>query len=586
MEEHYSWANIYIKWINRIMPIITILAIISLIIEHGFYIKSSLYLIINRFNLVIIQFYFIQYIFKLATCKNKLTFLKAHWFETLLAFLILVETSWVLSVFGLGFLKKYFISNIDIVTRVYIILAQFLIILTFIPDVMKYNQNLSKLKFHPAFIILLSFMIVIIVGSLLLMLPKAVRFPYKISFIDALFTSTSATCVTGLIVLDTPKMFSPFGQIIILSLIQIGGIGIITISSFFMMFFGKGIGIKERVFLRDVISIENFDTLLEVLKNIIITVFFIEIIGAFLLALSWLNQGWSFHKLLFNSIFHSVSAFCNAGFSTFSDSFIQFKANVSIILIISALIILGGLGFVTIMDIVGYKILSKVKIKKPHFKVQTKLVLIVTIILIFVGFISFLLIEPISKQLDIKTKLLTAFFTSVTSRTAGFNTIDMGLLSTPMSLFLIVLMFIGASPGSTGGGIKTVTVAVLWISIASILTGKKRVEVFKKNIPFVILNRSIIIFFFSIIFISCITLILTITEKSPLLDIMFEVVSAFGTVGLSRGLTPNLSLVGKIIIIIAMFIGRIGILTLAFAIANPKDQSTRIEYPAEDVMVG
>jgi len=224
--------------------------------------------------------------------------------------------------------------------------------------------------------------------------------------------------------------------------------------------------------------------------------------------------------------------------------------------------------------------------RSPHLKVHTKLVMIVTVILIVAGTGAFLLFEPMAQGESIATHLLNAFFTSVTARTAGFNSVNTGALSETTAIVIIILMFIGASPQSTGGGIKTTTAAVLWCSVVSLVSGRRRIVLFRKNIPFVVLNRALIVFFVSTVVIIAAALLLSITEHSSFLNILFEVVSAFGTVGLSRGLTPDLTVFGKAVIIAVMFVGRIGILTLAFAITAPKEQQLRIEYPSELVAVG
>ena len=417
------------------------------------------------------------------------------------------------------------------------------------------------------------------------MLPRAAVPPNHISFVDALFTSASAVCVTGLTVVDTGSYFSPLGHTIILALIQVGGIGIMTITTFLALFFRKGVGIRERIILQDMTNVENVALLSTALRNIIAITFFIEIIGAIFLAVLWTDQGWSSQRLCYNAIFHSVSAFCNAGFALFPDSLMRFRSSPFVILVFAFLITTGGLGFLTLMDLGGKRILTRER-KKSRLKVHTRLVLITSALLFLFGFFSYLFIEHPSEKDGLFTGLLSAIFTSVTARTAGFNTVNTASLSVPLTLILIILMFIGASPGSTGGGIKTTTFAVLWWSIIAIIAGKKRIVIMGRNIPFFVLNRAIVVLAVSIIVNVVATFVLTLIEKKDFVDIIFEVVSAFGTVGLSRGITPGLHTISKIVITACMFIGRMGILTVAFAITAPKEEHIRISYPSEIVLVG
>jgi trk system potassium uptake protein TrkH len=416
------------------------------------------------------------------------------------------------------------------------------------------------------------------------MLPRATFPGQPITFLDALFTSASATCVTGLTVVDTATCFTTTGQIIILTLIQIGGLGIMTISSFLVMFFGKGIGVRERVVLREMLNLDKIGLITNTLRNVVLLTFGIEAAGTLLLMVFWQDQGWSFGYLAYTALFHSVAAFCNAGFSTFTDSLCGFSGSVGVLGTISMLIIFGGLGFIVIMDIGDYLVASAKNRKQPfHLKIQTRLVILISVILIVAGMALVYLIERISGN-DIS--FLSALFISITARTAGFNSIDMSTLACGSAFIVIFLMFIGASPGSTGGGIKTTTAGVLVKSIFAIITGQNRIIMYHKRIPFLVLNRALVVFTFSVIVVAFMVFILSLTEKTDMVNIIFEVVSAFGTVGLSRNLTPDLSVMGKIAIIGTMFIGRIGALTLAFAITQSDQTPSRIEYPSESIMVG
>ena len=447
------------------------------------------------------------------------------------------------------------------------------------------NRKIALLKFHPAQTLILSFFVVIVIGTLLLLLPKAVKPGHVISPLNALFTATSATCVTGLIVVDTGGYFSHLGQLIILSLIQIGGLGIMTLSSFLALMFGRGLGIKERVLMLEMMNVDHLGMIKKTLKGVVIITFTMEIIGAVFLFFFMHQPGRQLSKTVYQSIFHSVSAFCNAGFSLFSDSLIGWQNNLGVVITIALLIITGGLGFVVLMELGGAKMLYKrEKTMKTRWSVHTRLVVSISAFLILGGMLFMFFVEPAHGQYF--SHLVQAFFTSVTARTAGFNTVDIASLSLPVTLLIILLMFIGASPGSTGGGIKTTTLGVLFASLISIVRGRNRIELYHKSISFTILNRALVIFAFSVSVIAIATILLSITESAPLTDILFEEVSAFATVGLSRGLTPALSMWGKIIIIVSMFIGRLGPLTVALAVTAPKKR-LKVEYPEiKNIMVG
>jgi len=582
----YELSDPVINIVNISLFFVSVAALISLILEYGFYISEQTAHIIERVNILIVLYYVLQYFVKLLFNIKKWNYIKTHWFETALVILIIAETTFVLHQLGFSQFQKYLTDlNVKALTRLTIVGAQVVIILTIISGAVRLNRKIAYLRFHPAQTFMLSFFVVIVLGTFLLMLPRSVAPGHTLSWLDALFTATSATCVTGLIVVDTGSHFSLLGQLIILTLIQIGGLGIMTISSFFALFFGRGMAIKERIMLQEMLNVERLDAITRLLKGVILITFLMESLGALLLFFSWNLPQWDFSQRLYHSIFHSISAFCNARFSLNSDSLMSFNTNYSVVLTIAMLIIVGGLGFVVMIDLTRGKIFeypTRRRVRK--FSVHTRLVLIVTSVLLIAGTILFLIIEPFSGNWLFKT--VNAFFCSVTARTAGFNTVDIGQLTTSSALLLMLLMFIGASPGSTGGGIKTTTLGILIASFISIIRGKNRIELFKRSISFTILNRALVVFAFAISFIMFSTFLLSLTEKASFINLLFEEISAFGTVGLSRGITAGLSRWGKIVIIVSMFVGRVGVLTLAFAITTPREH-LRVEYPEErNVMVG
>ncbi len=581
-----DWSDSVIHTINVSFFIVGVIAIISLVTQYGFYISADLEHWLERVDILIVFFFVLQFLVKLIFMPAPRRYIREHWFETLLVLVIMVRTGFLIHSLGLGTFRHYFVDlNVGAITKVTIVSAQLVLVLSLISSSLRLNRKIASLKFHPAQTLLLSFVVVIFIGTLMLLLPKATAPGKSLSVLDALFTSTSATCVTGLIVVDTGTHFSLLGQLIILTLIQIGGLGLMTLSSFLALFFGRGMGIRERVMLQEMMNIDRLGAITRALRLAVSITFLFESVGAVLLYFSWNRPGWTFFDRVYHSIFHSVSAFCNAGFSLNADSLMYYQNNYAAILIVAGLIIFGGLGFLVLTEIAGINILkSTERVLVRKYSVQTKLVLIITSVLLAVGTVLMLSLQTIEGSWA--HRLMHAFFSSVTARTAGFNTVDFSLFSTPLALVIILLMFIGASPGSTGGGIKTTTVGILIASLVSIITGKNRIILFKKSVSYTVMNRALVIFAFAIFVTGTSVFLLSITEHAPLIDIIFEEISAYATVGLSRGLTTHLSSWGRLVIILSMLIGRVGALTLAFAITPPKEK-LRVEYPQEkSVMVG
>ena len=348
----------------------------------------------------------------------------------------------------------------------------------------------------------------------------------------------------------------------------------------------RNMSLNESLVMRDVLNYETLDKIAHMLVSILLITFTIEIIGAISLYLFWIEDFISIKKTLYFSVFHAVSAFCNAGFSLFQNSFTNYSKSNAFNLIITSLIILGGLGFIVIIDIIKF-INLKLRKKPARLKTHTKLVLIVSIVLIISGTIILFLFESknLSCSYSIGEKLTISYFQSITARTAGFNTINVCGLANVSCLILMILMFIGASPGSTGGGIKTSTFGIAIVSLRSFIQGRQRIEIFKRTLPRHSLNKVFGIIFISAIFITGCVVMLLLTEKASFMDILFEEVSAFGTVGLSRGITSSLTTSGKLIIIITMLTGRIGPLALALALTG-KRRKAIYAYPEEEVIIG
>jgi len=416
---------------------------------------------------------------------------------------------------------------------------------------------------------------------MLLNLPAASSTGKSIGFIDALFTATSATCVTGLIVLNTGKDFSTFGQLIILILLQCGGLGIMTMSTMFAFLIGKRISLRQRLIMQESLNQFSIGGLVHLAKFILIFTVIIEGIGATILFFCW-QKNYSPVQALYLGVFHSISAFCNAGFSLFSDSIMRYRGDLIINLTFMTLITLGGIGFLVLLELLQYG-------KNGTLSLHTKLVLKISFILILIGFIGVYLIEysnPLTLgNLNLSEKIYSSIFQSITARTAGFNTIHIGSMLNPTLFLIIILMFIGASPGSTGGGIKTTTFSLLILYVWSSLTGKKEINLFKRRVSPDIIPKALAVITLSLALVVTMTILLSYVEGEDFIKILFEVVSAFGTVGLSTGITPSLSTAGKIIIIITMFAGRLGPLGLALSLIQKREPEV-IKYPEEKVMVG
>ncbi|TGE38639.1 Trk family potassium uptake protein [Desulfosporosinus fructosivorans] len=435
----------------------------------------------------------------------------------------------------------------------------------------------------PARVLVFGFAAVILLGALLLALPQATQDGLGLPFLNAVFTATSAVCVTGLVVVDTATTFTYFGQWVILLMIQVGGLGFMTFATLFAMILGKKITFKERLLLQEALNQVSVEGIVRLTKSVLQISFAIETMGALILTLRWYSDfGWS--KALYYGIFHSISAFNNAGFDLFGNfsSLTAFVGDPIINITIMLLIILGGLGFIVLADLLT---------PQKKLRLHTKIVLQVSGALILFGAVFILIMEFANPKtlgpLPIGTKVLAAFFQSVTTRTAGFNTIDISNMYETTLLSMIVFMFIGASSGSTGGGIKTTTFIAIILSVLSTYRNNLHVVLKGRTIPREVIAKAWAITTSAIFLIFIVLSILSHSENSDLQTLLFEVTSAFGTVGLSLGITPHLSVAGKIAIALTMFIGRVGPLTLAFFLTQKRNKlSTQIKYPDERIMIG
>lgn len=446
--------------------------------------------------------------------------------------------------------------------------------------VSKLIKKLSRVQ-----IIAFGFLGVILIGSLLLMLPFSTRAGQTTSYVDALFTATSATCVTGLTPFDTYNHWTLFGQLVILFMIQLGGIGFMTVITMATLFMRHKIGLQNRMLVMESAGTITLSGIGQLVRRIIAGTAIIETTGAAILATQFVPEfGWL--RGLYYSFFHAISAFCNAGFDLMGciepgSSMINFNGNAVVMVTLVFLILIGGIGFFVWDDI----LVCKAKFK--NYKIHTKLVLVLTAILTVIPFVMFFLFEydHAFKGMDFFDRILNSLFQTVTPRTAGFSGIDMTTLSEPGGMLTIVLMFIGGNPGSTAGGVKTTTIAVILLSTVAYLQEDNNVTVFKKRIEDKMVRRACAIAFIYFMMIFAAALVISWIEPLNLREVLFEVVSAVATVGLSMNVTATLSTASKVIVIVLMYAGRIGALTFIMLLSK-RNKTAILKRPTGKIMIG
>jgi trk system potassium uptake protein len=476
--------------------------------------------------------------------------------------------------------------------------VRFAIVLTFIREFSERRLNFNRTVLNPAQLFILSFLAIILFGTFLLTLPNATQ--TGISFLDALFTSTSAVCVTGLIVVDTGSFFTDFGQFIILGLIQIGGLGILTFASYFSYFFKGGTTYENQLVLSDMTSNQKIGEVFSTLKYVLLITFAIELVAAVMIFASLEGQHFnSFAERGSFAIFHAVSAFCNAGFSTLPNGLYEegFRYNYLLQLVIIATFGLGGLGFPILVNLSNYLKYQVTKAFSPAtartiyrpwvLNINSRITLITTFLLTIIGFALFYALEYHHTLAAHEGfgKVVTALFGATTPRTAGFNTVDMMALQFPTLMVILFLMWVGASPASTGGGIKTSTLAIATLNILSLAKGKSRIELYRREIADLSVRRAFAVIALSLFVIGLgIMLISVFDGDKDLMSIAFECFSAYSTVGLSIGLTASLSSASKFIIILIMFIGRVSMLSIMIAVVK-KIKHKNYRYPTEEITI-
>jgi Trk-type K+ transport system membrane component len=633
----YGWRSNALGFASGLSYFNVTAATVLLIYRYGFILSpedmQDVYTNVDVIFLLFAVIYLIRFTFAIHWGD----FLKRSWFELLLVVFILANgVANKLFDFKpvLYYMEQWAVENAE--KNYHDVLSLYLVMVLGL-ELTKISTKISELDFKPASTFIFSFIVLIGIGTGLLMLPAmtygdgaSVGYRDSMPFIDALFTSASASCVTGLAVVDTGTYFTLKGQLVIMFLIQLGGIGIVSFATFFATFLAKGVGIKHQSIIQDFLSSESLISAKTLLRKILLITFLVEVAGAGFIYFSW-DDNLVFRSIgqkIFYSIFHSVSAFCNAGFCLFPQglftnelaSELTLPSGVAIFsggdanvrsmqglhFIIALLIILGGIGFGTIEDLLTP---SKIKDRLKHpwkpLKISTRIAIGSSISLIVLGTVGFMVLEAHQlRSLNILEALNTSFFQSVTCRTAGFNTMNFAEptppgtllepdqvigLQYPTIILCIFLMFIGAAPGSTGGGIKSSTFWLIARSSFANIRGQERIEIGKRTIPNDLIHKAYSIFMFATTYNIIAIFLLTITEAGnpeiSILEIVFEQISAFATAGLSLGITGQLSFMGKIVIIISMYIGRVGTLTLALALSN-KVKTNSYRYPEGHVMVG
>ncbi len=439
-------------------------------------------------------------------------------------------------------------------------------------------------KLHPVQILALGFILIIFIGSIILSLPICSLDGTGTKYLDSLFTATSAVCVTGLVTVDTGTHFNTFGHVIILMLIQTGGLGFMSLATFAAVLFGKKITLRDRLIMQESINAFKIEGLVRMVEYIITFTFIVEFIGALLLMPTFLSQ-FSFGKSLFYSVFHSVSAFCNAGFDlngNFS-SITMYSSNSFFIFVLSTLIIIGGLGFSVIIELFYYK-------RTRKLSVNSKIVLVTTGILIVAGTVLMFLFEYNNMAtigtFSLKDKIVNSYFNAVTPRTAGFNSVSTDGMTMAGKLLTVILMFIGGSSGSTAGGIKTATFGIIILTVICVLRGREETEAFGRKFSKDIIYKAITLVTIGVMWVIMVTMLLSLMEPDePFINLLYEASSAFGTAGLTTGVTQKIGTVSKIILIITMYMGRVGPLTVFFAIVK-SSKKKGYKYPEGKILIG
>lgn len=594
----YGSKDLVLRILHILSLFISIASIGALVYYWGFtqtpHSESTVFFIIRS----TFGFYVLHYFIRVLYDFDPPAFFRQTWFELVVIILLIIE-----GISDLVFdrlLIVTFLQSLEIpkISSLTLFFTQIYLVIIVIVEVSQKADFIPKIKIHPSNIFILSFIIICLVGSGMLMLPEMTTLQGSMPFIDALFTSVSATCVTGLSVVNVADYFTFKGQFVIMALMKLGGLNIVSFAFSQALLIKFGVGMKQHEIIEDFIQTDSMFSSKGTLQRIFILSIIIEVIGTLLIFFSVQASYFkSFSERLFFSMFHSVSAFNNAGFSTLTDGMYNeyFREAWLFQVIALVLVFIGGLGFTVIFDLFSFKNIKdrlQHKWKKPYL--SSRIAIYMSVALTIIGAIVFYLLER-DNTLDgysLGGSVVASFFQSISTRSAGLNTVDIAQITTPSIIAFLVLMFIGGSTYSTAGGIKTSTFAVIMLSVYTTIRGKKNIEIFKRTISPDDLLKAFSVFLFNIGGILTGIFLLSITESEilamegrTLIDLIFEEVSAFTTCGLSTGITSNLSAAGKYVIIFSMFVGRIGTLTVAFALSK-NVISNNYKYPTEHIMVG
>ena len=566
--------------------VISIVTIACIFCYHGLYITPQVKTLIRWMIHASLCFYVAKYFVLLFYSLHRTEYIKRSWGEFLIIILLIIQF--------ISFNVFHFdIANAHNFENIYLIFIQFYFLIIVLVELAKMSSSLGKYHLSPPILMVASFLFLITIGTILLLMPRMTT--NGISFIDALFTATSASCITGLAVVSTSACFTFKGQVVILMLIQLGGMSILSFATFFSTFLSRSmVGLRYQYMIRDMMSSDRLSDSVGLLRSIVLTTFIIEAAGMAFLFTYWKSTGFfiSDKENLFFSMFYTVSAFNNGGFVLIDDSLLNLGLPGSYFpqVVIMALVFLGGIGFVTIRDFFSYRYIRERN--KYHWKSlmpQTKIVLYVTFAIIIIGSVLFFLLEYNNTLKGINglgNKVFTTIFQVVTCRTSGFNVLDINLMHISTVILILVAIFIGGSPSSTGGGIKTTTLFIVIRSVSATIKGKKNIEFDHKAISPSLVEKATTIMMLSAAFILISCFLLTVVEPDvQLLHALFETSSAFTTCGLSTGECANWNWMAKLILIVNMYCGRIGTLTMAFALTRHKKESPH-QYPDLYIMLG
>ncbi len=565
---------------------VAVMALGSLVLEYGLYLPDRVVAWLHGLDYFIIALFILELFIRGAFQWRDRSFWRSHGLQVILLVLFSIQFVLLPYILNLPLMERgsKFVDAISM-AKLYIVLAQSYLVLQLIVRSIHAHRSLTLLRITPGQMLVLSYLTLILAGSLILALPRFQAQPGSVGFLDVLFTSTSAVCVTGLITVDTATAWSQQGQIFILLLFQIGGLGIMTYTAAFALLLGRGLGMRERAVMQDILSIDALGKIGRLLVSIVAFTFVAELLGAIILFFFWRGD-FGVLQALEHSVFHAVSAFCNAGFSLFTENLAACHANTGMTITVAALIVLGGLGFPVLAEMLDAGTWRRKRGRpRPRFSIHSRIVLSFSLGLILLGALWIYLAESLFAGGHAAHGVLDALFHSVTARTAGFNTVDISQYGTSTHLLMMLLMLIGASPGSAGGGMKTVTVALIVLYVWCVWKRRQDTELGFRKLPDETVRNAFLIGALYLFMVGVATLALSVTEGAPLEVILFEEISAMGTVGLSLGLTPALSDPGKVIIMLSMLVGRIGPLTLLLALGR-RASAGRYQYPREDVVLG